>query len=118
MPANDLARAVAAGDPGALPEDALAAWVTAQRWFSSKLREVHEFRVLDLVPLRSADPVVAIAIAEARFGSGRHEVYQVPIAVRPRGARSSWRPRAGRRARRARRRRPARRRRCRRRRWR
>jgi trehalose synthase-fused probable maltokinase len=88
MTANDLARAVAAGDPGALPEEALASWVSAQRWFSSKQREVHEFRVLDLVPLRSADPVVAIAIAEARFGSGRHEVYQVPIAVRPR--RSGW----------------------------
>jgi maltokinase len=80
--ADDLARAIRAGDPAALPEDALAGWVTAQRWFSSKLRDVHEFRVLDLVALESEDPVVAIAIAEARFGSGRHEVYQVPIAVR------------------------------------
>ena len=83
MKAHDLARAIRAGDVNALPEDALASWVTAQRWFSSKLREVNEFRVLDLVPLESADPIVAIAIAEARFGSGRHEVYQVPIAVRP-----------------------------------
>jgi maltokinase len=83
MKAHDLARAIRAGDVSALPEDALASWVTAQRWFSSKLREVNEFRVLDLVPLESADPIVAIAIAEARFGSGRHEVYQVPIAVRP-----------------------------------
>jgi trehalose synthase-fused probable maltokinase len=83
MKAHDLARAIRAGDVSALPEDALASWVTAQRWFSSKLREVHEFRVLDLVPLESADPIVAIAIAEARFGSGRHEVYQVPIALRP-----------------------------------
>jgi trehalose synthase-fused probable maltokinase len=83
MTADDLARAIRAGDPGALPEDALASWVTAQRWFSSKLRDVHEFRVLDLIALESEDPVVAIAIAEARFGSGRHEVYQVPIAVRP-----------------------------------
>ncbi len=83
MPAPDLARAIAAGDASALPEDALASWVTAQRWFSSKLRDVHEFRVLDLLTLESQDPLVAIAIAEARFGSGRHEVYQVPIAVRP-----------------------------------
>ena len=83
MTADDLARAIRAGDPGALPEGALASWVTAQRWFSSKLRDVHEFRVLDLIALESEDPVVAIAIAEARFGSGRHEVYQVPIAVRP-----------------------------------
>jgi trehalose synthase-fused probable maltokinase len=83
MKAHDLARAIRAGDVNALPEDALASWVTAQRWFSSKLREVNDFRVLDLVALESADPIVAIAIAEARFGSGRHEVYQVPIAVRP-----------------------------------
>jgi len=34
--------------------------------------------------LREADPVVAIVIAEARFGAGTHELYQVPIAVRPR----------------------------------
>ena len=88
MTADDLARAIRAGDPGALPEGALASWVTAQRWFSSKLRDVHEFRVLDLIALESEDPVVAIAIAEARFGSGRHEVYQVPIAVRPRS--SGW----------------------------
>ncbi len=83
MTAVDLARAIRAGDAGALPEDALASWVTGQRWFSSKLRDVHEFRVLDLVALESEDPVVAIAITEARYGSGRHEVYQVPIAVRP-----------------------------------
>jgi trehalose synthase-fused probable maltokinase len=88
MTAVDLARAIRAGDAGALPEDALASWVTGQRWFSSKLRDVHEFRVLDLVALESEDPVVAIAIAEARYGSGRHEVYQVPIAVRP--LRSGW----------------------------
>jgi len=88
MPATDLARALAAGDASALPEEALATWLTAQRWFSSKLREVHEFRVLDLVALGSEDPVVAIAITEARLGSGRHEIYQLPVAVRPRS--SGW----------------------------
>ena len=84
MTSSDLARAVAAGDAGALPPDELAAWVSAQRWFSSKLRDVAEFNVLDLIVLRQADPVVAIVIAEARFGAGTHELYQVPIAVRPR----------------------------------
>ena len=84
MTPSDLAKAVAAGDAGALPPDELAAWVGAQRWFSSKLRDVAEFNVLDLIVLRQADPVVAIVIAEARFGAGTHELYQVPIAVRPR----------------------------------
>jgi len=82
MAATDLARAIAAGDISALPEGALASWVTAQRWFSSKLREVTELRVLDLVVLSPADPLVAIVIAEARFGAGTHELYQVPLGVR------------------------------------
>ena len=49
MTSSDLARAVAAGDAGALPPDELAAWVSAQRWFSSKLRDVAEFNVLCLL---------------------------------------------------------------------
>ena len=84
MTPSDLGRAVVAGDAAALPPDELAAWVSAQRWFSSKQRDVAEFNVLDLIVLREADPVVAIVIAEARFGAGTHELYQVPIAVRPR----------------------------------
>jgi maltokinase len=88
MSASDLARAIARGDASALPADDLASWVTTQRWFSSKLRDVQEFRVVDLIVLASDDPVVAIVIVEARFGSGRHEIYQAPIAVRPRS--SGW----------------------------
>ena len=88
MPPTDLARAVASGDLDAVPADALAEWATAQRWFSSKLRDVREFNVLDVVVLSSADPVVAIVIAEARFGTGTHDLYQLPIAVRDR--RSGW----------------------------
>jgi trehalose synthase-fused probable maltokinase len=88
MPKADLARAIAAGDVEALPKDALADWAMAQRWFSSKLRDVREFNVLDLVVLSTGDPVVAIVIAEARFGAGTHDIYQMPIAVRP--ASSGW----------------------------
>jgi trehalose synthase-fused probable maltokinase len=79
----DLAKAIAAGDASALPEGALAAWATTQRWFSSKSRRASEFRVLDLVNLESDYPIVAIVVAQARFDSGTHELYQVPIAVRP-----------------------------------
>jgi maltokinase len=88
MPPTDLARAVASGALDAVPADALAEWATSQRWFSSKLRDVREFNVLDLVVLSSDDPVVAIVIAEARFGTGTHDLYQLPIAVRD--ARSGW----------------------------
>jgi trehalose synthase-fused probable maltokinase len=88
MPPTDLAAAIAAGDLDAVPADALAEWATSQRWFSSKQNEVREFKVLDLIVLSTADPVVAIVIAEARFGTGTHDLYQLPIAVR--GAASGW----------------------------
>jgi maltokinase len=88
MPSADLAKAIVAGHRDALPEGALASWVTRQRWFSSKSREASELRLLDLVALSDGDPIVAIVIAEARFDAGTHEVYQVPIAVRPRA--SGW----------------------------
>jgi trehalose synthase-fused probable maltokinase len=84
----DLAGAIAAGDLDAVPADALAEWATAQRWFSSKLREVREFNVVDLIVLSTGDPVVAIVIGEARFGTGTHDLYQLPIAVR--AAASGW----------------------------
>ncbi|HEY1778084.1 MAG TPA: hypothetical protein VGG41_18150 [Solirubrobacteraceae bacterium] len=82
MSQPDLASAIAAGDLGAVPTDALAEWATAQRWFGSKLQEVREFNVLDLIVLSTEDPLVAIVIAEARFGAGTHDLYQLPIAVR------------------------------------
>jgi trehalose synthase-fused probable maltokinase len=84
----DLARDIARGDAGALPQEALAEWVVQQRWFSSKQRDVREFNVLDMFVLSDAEPVVAIVIAEARFGAGTHDLYQVPLAVRPQS--SGW----------------------------
>ncbi len=86
LPMRDLAQALAAGDTGLLPGGALAEWVTAQRWFGSKSREVSELQLLDLVVLRPGDPVIAIVIVEARFGTGTHQLYQVPIGLRPRAA--------------------------------
>jgi maltokinase len=88
MASPDLRGAIAAGDVDALPREALASWATAQRWFSAKSREVREFNVIDLIVLSAADPVVAIVIAEARFGAGTHDLYQLPIAVRARS--SGW----------------------------
>jgi maltokinase len=82
MAPTDLARAVASGALDAVPAGALAEWATSQRWFSSKQRDVREFNVLDVVVLSDGDPVVAIVIAEARFGTGTHDLYQLPIAVR------------------------------------
>ncbi len=36
----------------AVPEEALRDWVTGQRWFASKAREMSHFEVLDVEALR------------------------------------------------------------------
>src|ERR687893_316826 len=66
-----------------LDEQALEEWVVAQRWFGSKARDVVHLGVLDVVPLRFEPQLLASVMVEARFAPGTHEVYQVPLAVRP-----------------------------------
>jgi maltokinase len=83
MAASDVAGAIARGDASALSPDVLAEWITGQRWFGSKARDVGEFNVLDVVVLRDQPPVLAIVVVEARFRAGTHELYQLPLGVRP-----------------------------------
>jgi len=82
MPA-DVRDALVHGELPQLSEEALAAWVVEQRWFGSKAREVVSLGMLDVVPLRFEPQLLASIMVEARFAPGTHEVYQVPVAVRP-----------------------------------
>ena len=66
-----------------LDEERLREWVIEQRWFGSKTREIAHLNVLEAVTLRDETPRLVLALVEARFPSGTHEVYQVPIGVRP-----------------------------------
>jgi maltokinase len=66
-----------------LPEDALRAWFLPQRWFGSKATEVAHLNVLEAFTLRDEPPQLVLALIEARFPAGTHEVYQVPIGMRP-----------------------------------
>jgi maltokinase len=54
----------------------LEEWVVKQRWFASKTREIAALNTLKRVEL-SAAPALAIALVEARFQSGKHELYQL-----------------------------------------
>jgi maltokinase len=63
----------------------LADWVAGQRWFASKSREIASINVLRRVEL-SSDPALAVALVEARFQSGMHELYQL-LPGEPDGAR-------------------------------
>jgi trehalose synthase-fused probable maltokinase len=65
-------------------EDRLREFVVAQRWFGSKSREVIHFRVLQTIRLRD-EPLLTLAVLEAEFQSGTHELYQMPIGARPEG---------------------------------
>jgi maltokinase len=76
----------------ALPEERLHEWVLAQRWFASKAREVAQLNVLEAVTLREEAPKLVLALVEARFQTGTHELYQLPLGLRP--AAQGWSDRA------------------------
>jgi predicted trehalose synthase len=57
-------------------EGPLEEWVTQQRWFASKAREVAAVNVLAHVEL-SAQPALRLELVEARFQAGTHELYQL-----------------------------------------
>jgi maltokinase len=82
MEAADLTR----GDLRTLPEDALAAWLRDQRWFAAKSRDLGQVHVLETVALPMTDPpapAMVIACVESRFAAGTHDIYQLPLALRP-----------------------------------
>ena len=66
-----------------LPPERLQEWVLEQRWFASKAREVGHLGVLEAVTLRDESPCLVLALVEARFQTGTHELYQLPLGLRP-----------------------------------
>jgi maltokinase len=68
-------------DIDALDLEALAEWLVERRWFGSKTRELTQVGVIDMPLLDPELPQLRIALVEAHFGSGSHEIYQVPIAI-------------------------------------
>jgi maltokinase len=79
----DVAARAVAGDLSFLEEPSLHEWIVSQRWFGSKAREVAQFNVLEAVTLREEPPLLVLALVEARFHPGTHEVYQLPLGLRP-----------------------------------
>jgi maltokinase len=65
-----------------LPEEELREFVLAQRWYGSKAEEVSQVAVADAFPLSEE---LAVAVVEVRFASGTHELYNLPVGVRPGG---------------------------------
>src|SRR5215211_6330319 len=85
MSTEVLRGALARGELPIVDDAALEQFVLPQRWFASKAREVVHMGVLDTVPLRLEEPVLAAVLVEARFAPGTHEVYQLLVGLRPSG---------------------------------
>jgi maltokinase len=64
----------------------LADWLVDRRWFASKSRELSQVGVIDTPMLDPEEPQLRIALVEVHFGTGTHEIYQVPVAVVPASA--------------------------------
>ena len=57
--------------------DALAEWVVQQRWFASKAREV-TVSLVEVLALEQQPPL-GLALVEARFAAGTHDLYQLLV---------------------------------------
>src|SRR6201994_3317829 len=68
-------------DTDALDLEELAEWLARRRWFGSKSRELPQVGVVDMPLLDPGPPQLRIALVEATFGTGAHEIYQVPVVI-------------------------------------
>jgi maltokinase len=66
----------------ALDEEELRDWVQRQRWYASKARHVAGIEIVESITLRD-DPLLVLALVQTRFATGTHELYQLPLALRP-----------------------------------
>ncbi len=58
--------------------DALAHWLEGRRWYASKSRHVTAIEIDECVQVADRPPLV-LALVQARFASGSHELYQLPL---------------------------------------
>jgi trehalose synthase-fused probable maltokinase len=65
-----------------LDGERLREWVQQQRWYASKSRSVSGIEIVETLMLRE-DPVLLLALVQTRFATGTHELYQLPLGVRP-----------------------------------
>src|SRR5689334_1658604 len=63
--------------------DALRSWVERQRWYASKSRSVTSVELLEAAQLKSQPPQLVLALLQTGFATGTHELYQLPLGLRP-----------------------------------
>ncbi len=85
MSINGGASAFARGELGFVDEDALATWISRQRWYATKGRGIGQASVVQAVALGGEPPLV-LALVRLLFQSGTWDLYQVLLALRPAAA--------------------------------
>jgi trehalose synthase-fused probable maltokinase len=60
-----------------MTESELIEFVTRQRWFGSKTREVIHASIVDQATLREDEPTLELQLVEVGFDTGTHETYQL-----------------------------------------
>jgi len=65
-----------------LDPEAVAAWIQEQRWYASKSRAISGLEVEEAVQV-SEQPPVTVLLAQARFATGAHDLYQLPLSQLP-----------------------------------
>ena len=65
-----------------IDSEALGAWLAEQRWYASKSRAVASLEIEEAVEV-SADPDLAVLLVQARFATGAHDLYQLPLSTLP-----------------------------------
>jgi len=60
--------------------DAVARWIETRRWYASKSRHVTAIEIEERVQVADSPPLI-LALIQARFASGSHELYQLPLTL-------------------------------------
>lgn len=68
-----------------LDQESLAEWISDQRWYASKTRAVAGVEIVETTTL-AEEPLLLLALVQTRFATGTHELYQLPLTLRPAAA--------------------------------
>jgi predicted trehalose synthase len=69
----------AAGPATALDPDAIAEWLSRQRWYATKSRQIASLQIEEAIRLEPGSPLV-LALAQTGFATGTYELYQLPLS--------------------------------------
>jgi maltokinase len=77
----DAVKGIAGGDLSSLDVEAIGSWVEGQRWYASKSRHVTAIELMESIVLSDEPPLLVLGLLQARFSTGTHELYQLPLGV-------------------------------------